>query len=98
MKFHKKILIESVTNNMSTFWNGTATKKEFEERLGSDIVYENTWNAGCMYSLLWYFGKYEKKNESDEIWKKWYDYDNHLKFFEIHLKNLLKKLEDSKNT
>ena len=95
---HKKILIESVTNNMYTFWNGSATKKEYEKNLGSDMVYENTWNAGCMYSLLWYFGKYEKKNESDEIWKKWYDYDNHLKFFEIHLKNLLKKLEDSKNT
>ena len=90
---HKKILIESVTNNMYTFWNGSATKKEYEKNLGSDMVYENTWNAGCMYSLLWYFGKYEKKNESDEIWKKWYDYDNHLKFFEIHLKNLLKKLE-----
>ena len=92
---HKKILIESVTNNMYTFWNGSATKKEFEKRLDSDMVYENTWNAGCMYSLLWYFGKYNPKSDND--WKKWYDYDNHLKFFEIHLKNLLKKLEASKS-
>tara|TARA_B100001113_G_scaffold87417_1_gene69860 strand:+ start:2 stop:1516 length:1515 start_codon:yes stop_codon:yes gene_type:complete len=95
MKLHKKILIESVTNNMSTFWMASTPKKEFEERLGSDIVYENTWNAGCMYSLLWYFGKYkkEKPDTKDDDWRKWYDYDNHLKFFEIHLKNLLEKLE-----
>ena len=101
---HKKILIESVTNNMYTFWNGSATKKEFEKRLDSDMVYENTWNAGCMYSLLWYFGKHKKDPESDAEsdadsdagnWGKWYDYDNHLKFFEIHLKNLLKKMEAS---
>jgi len=59
------------------------------------MVYENTWNAGCMYSLLWYFGKYkpDDKDTNKDDWKKWYDYDNHLKFFEIHLKNLLKKLE-----
>jgi len=105
-KKHKKLLIESVTNNMYTFWNGSATKKEFEKRLDSDMVYENTWNAGCMYSLLWYFGKYNKKESDNENWKenwkknweKWYNYDNHLKFFEIHLKNLLKKLEASKGT
>ena len=96
---HKKILIESVTNNMYTFWNGSATKKEFEKRLDSDMVYENTWNAGCMYSLLWYFGKYKPDDEdtNNDDWKKWYDYDNHLKFFEIHLKNLLKKLEAQKS-
>tara|TARA_B100001094_G_scaffold328593_1_gene389349 strand:+ start:380 stop:3463 length:3084 start_codon:yes stop_codon:yes gene_type:complete len=97
-KRHKKILIESVTNNMYTFWNGSATKKEYEEGLGSDIVYENTWNAGCMYSLLWYFGKYKKKDTKDEDWEKWYDYDNHLMFLHIYLKNLLEKLEASNST
>ena len=103
-KKHKKLLIESVTNNMYTFWNGSATKKEFEKRLDSDMIYENTWNAGCMYSLLWYFGKYKNeeldnedwKKPDNEDWKKWYDYDNHLQFFEIHLKNLLKILEAQK--
>ena len=90
---HMKILVDSVTNNMFAFWNGSDTKKKLEEKLDSDMFYENTWNAGCMYSLLWYFGKY-KSTRSENTYMKWYNYDNHLKFFEFHLKDLIYRSYD----
>ena len=95
---HKMILKGSVANNIRSFSDGPATGLSLVNKIGSEMFHENTWNGGCMYSLSWYFGKHILPGQTtaeNATYDKWYNYDNHLKFFELHLNALLLKATES---